>query len=281
MKNPLEKFVLALEDSASALSKPGGSRGIKSKLMISTELRLPIDFLTPGTPVILETGAVSNSLGCGASVPGFPARTSVKWEALASINRGQVLQAAALDSSSKSWKSSARYNLNGWSLKTSRGCSVQTITETFKSSSQNLPNAITWDTRECLMLNISESPKSAAAFSWSAVLDASPVWTSWLMPRQWNQYLVRATRRGLRNQQMLGQALLFRPRQNIATKTVESILALSYLLLKKTDGIRWLSGPERLKYMGFPADWMRPTLKKLMRREMQCPPQLQNGSLKF
>lgn len=32
---------------------------------------------------------------------------------------------------------------------------------------------------------------------------------------------------------------------------------------------------------GFAADWMRPTLKRLMPQGTQCPPPLQNGLLKF
>lgn len=43
----------------------------------------------------------------------------------------------------------------------------------------------------------------------------------------------------------------------------------------------WMSGAERLKYMGFSGDWMRPTLRRLMVPEMPCPPPWQNGSLKF
>lgn len=33
--------------------------------------------------------------------------------------------------------------------------------------------------------------------------------------------------------------------------------------LSETDGVRWLSGRERLKIMGFDSEWMRPTMRRL------------------
>nr|WP_101121213.1 DNA (cytosine-5-)-methyltransferase [Neisseria meningitidis] len=35
------------------------------------------------------------------------------------------------------------------------------------------------------------------------------------------------------------------------------------LSLSETDGVRWLSGRERLKIMGFDSEWMRPTMRRL------------------
>src|SRR5439155_1943706 len=221
-----------------------------------------------------------------ASRQGSHARTSASWETWRGINRDEVLLASAAASFSTSWKSSENYNPLGWSWKTSRRCSIQTIAATLKRSSAKLPNAGIWDSGGCLMLNISESPKNAGAFSWSRVLDDTPQWTSWLTPLQWTRYLHRLARHGSQNRRMLGLAILLRVRQREATRDTEkpaagSIWAVSYSLLRKTDGIRWLSGAERLAYMGFARDWMRPTLKRLKLPEMLSRPLWQNGSLKF
>jgi hypothetical protein len=40
--------------------------------------------------------------------------------------------------------------------------------------------------------------------------------------------------------------------------------------LKPTDGIRWLTGPERLSIMGFAWDWMRPTCRGSGCRQRRC-----------
>jgi hypothetical protein len=56
---------------------------------------------------------------------------------------------------------------------------------------------------------------------------------------------------------------------------------MSFSLLRKTDGVRWLSGTERLKYMGFAGDWMAPTLRRLMPPATRFVPLLRNGLLKF
>lgn len=68
---------------------------------------------------------------------------------------------------------------------------------------------------------------------------------------------------------------------NSTAKIPESLWAVNFSLLTRTDGIRCLSGRERLSYMGFDADWMSPALNKLMLRETPCPPPSHDGLLKF
>ena len=281
MIEPSEKSAPASAGSASALNRPAGRPPGKSNSTMLTGLSLPIDFLTHGN---IKTSGIGAHIPCPpwpASAPGFPAKTSVSWEQLGVINREPVLRAAAADSFSRSCKSSGIYAHNGWSLKTCRRCSIQTIAQTFKQSSAKLPNAVMWDSRECWMLNISESPKNAAGYSWSQVIKNIPASHSWLTPGQWNRYLHRLARTGSQNRRMLGLAILWRHQINCTNKTAGSILAMSFSLLRRTDGIRWLSGAERLSYMGFPSDWMEPTLKKLMPPAMPCPRPWQNGLLKF
>jgi len=89
------------------------------------------------------------------------------------------------------------------------------------------------------MLNISESPKTVAAFSWSRVLDASPHWTSWLMPHQWSQYLARLMR-AKSAREMAGLAML-----SAAADNGSRINISSELLVAETDG--WGSMVERAR----------------------------------
>lgn len=277
MKKLSEKSALELEVLGPGSKRPVGRVNGKSNWTMSTGLSLPIDFHRPTNTKTSEIGKALAFPGLPALPSGFPARTSVTWETLRGIDRAEVLKAAGADSSLRSWKSSTTLNPLGWLLKTCRRCSVQTIAKTLRSSSGNLPNAVMWDSGECLMLNISESPKNAVAYSWSRVLDATPQWTSWLTAHQWNQYLHRLARAGSQSRRMLGLAILLRRPTNTTDAAPESTWALSFSLLRKGDGIRWLSGPERLKYMGFPADWMRPTLKRLTLRETHYPPHCKMG----
>lgn len=281
MTIPLEKSAPASAGSASASNRPAGKPLGKSSSTTLTGLSLPIDFLMPDNTVISATGAHLSCRTSPASPSDSPARMFLTWRQLSETNRNEVLQASAVDSSSKSWMQSDAFNPLGWSLKTCRRCSIPTIAATFKQSSANLPNAGMWDSTECLTLNISESPKNAADFSWSRVLDDSPAWTSWLTPGQWHRYLLRLGRTGSQNKRMLGLAILLRPRTNTISALRGSTWAVNFSLLRKMDGVRWLSGPERLRYMGFAADWMQPTLSKLMRPGMPSLPRWQNGLLKF
>jgi len=283
---PLEKSAPASAASDSASSKPDGKPSGKSNSTMSTGLCLPIDFLTLRSS---KTSEIGDHIPCPkfpASLLGSLARTSASWQTLREINRDAVLRDSAAGCSFQSWKSSAIFGPNGWQLKMCRPCSVQTIAKTFRRSSGNLPSAGMWDSGACLTLNISECPKDASASSWSRVLDATPQWTSWLTPSQWRTYLARLDRNASARRRMLGLAILLRLQRKVPILDTEklphgTIWAVNFSLLRKTDGIRCLSGSERLSYMGFDPGWMRSTLKRLMPLAMHSPPQWRNGLLKF
>jgi hypothetical protein len=172
-------------------------------------------------------------------------------------NVGYEANAAA--SSGKSYVSSTKYNPAGWCLRMSLTCSLSTIAKTLRQSSGPLRTAGMWDAGGCLMLSISESPRSVVAYSWSRVVDACPPSSCWLTPRQWTQYLQRLARSSGHAKRMPGLPILCwqtRPDHR-------SLCAVPLSSLNRTHGIRWLSGSERLKMMGFASDWMRPTLQKL------------------
>lgn len=176
----------------------------------------------------------------------------------------------------RSCVSSAAFNLNGWSLKTSRHCSIATIAKTLRSSSKALPTAGMWDVSGCLTLRISEAPRTAAVFSWSGVLEARPPSRSWLMPHQWSLYLHRLARAKSHAGRWSGRGLLYSPTAHQGA----SPLGLSFLLLKKTDGIRWLTGSECLSVMGFPREWLQPISSRITAPEMRCMCPRRSGSQK-
>lgn len=75
----------------------------------------------------------------------------------------------------------------------------------------------------------------------------------WLTPHQLDCWRKRATKNGK------NPTLLYWPasaHQGLTERVRTSSLC-------ETDGVRWLSGRERLQIMGFASDWMRPTLRKL------------------
>lgn len=91
-----------------------------------------------------------------------------------------------------------------------------------------------------------------------------PPSSSWLTPRQWTQYLQRINRSAGHAPRMPGLPILY-----WQTKPdPKPLWAVPLSSLNRTDGIRWLSGSERLKMMGFASDWMRPTLRRLLVPEM-------------
>ncbi len=147
------------------------------------------------------------------------------------------------------------YNLAGWSLKTSRGCSLAEMARTSRQSFQRLPNAGIWDAGGCWMLHASESPQNAVAYSLLPVFASIPPSSCWLTPAQWQLFLARRQR----NNPGSSLSLHYLPDKPPA-RSLSMVQASS---LKPTDGIRWLSGPERLSIMGFALDWMRPTLQRL------------------
>lgn len=67
------------------------------------------------------------------------------------------------------------------------------------------------------------------------------------------------------NRNRAGRTHTIRYWQGSAHPPSTSIVPISSL--SQTDGIRWLSGSERLSIMGFAKDWMRPTLLRLGLRE--------------
>ena len=261
--------------------KKVGERAGKSSSMTSTGLALPIDFLGPANS---KTPGIGDHIPCPrfvVSLSAARARTSRSWRTLSKINRNEVLREASRVFSSSVWKSSGLWARSSSCLRTYQTCSIQMVAETFKQLSSHSPNAVTWDLRECSIHRLSECPRTVEGFSWSHVLDKIPHSSSWLTLGQWKRYLHRLARAGSQNTRALGLGILLRRPTNSIDATAETILAVNFSLLRKEDGIRWLSGPERLRYMGFPGDWMRSTLRKLMRPGMPSPPLWQDGWLKF
>ncbi|CWM81865.1 Uncharacterised protein [Neisseria meningitidis] len=149
--------------------------------------------------------------------------------------------------------SSTPSNPAGLCLKTLRVCSIATMAKTFKQSSSPLPNAGMWDTGACLMQHISESPRRAAAFSWLQVWERTPQSGLWLTPGQLESFLNRLKR--------MGKAPTIRCLEAYPMPRSTGTVRISSL--SETDGVRWLSGRERLKIMGFDSEWMRPTIRRL------------------
>lgn len=225
----------------------------------STGLCLPIDFPMHASLRTCASAAHTISALSMSSPQASPARTSASPVAAKTTNIPEDYGASAAACSGKSYESSKRYNLAGWSLKTSLTCSLSTIAKTLRQSSGPLRSAGMWDFGECLMLNISECPSNVVEYSWSPVIDECPPSSSWLTPRQWTQYLQRLARSSGLGPRMPGLPILY-----WQTKPgPRSLWAVPLSSLTRTDGIRWLSGSERLKMMGFASDWMRPTLRRL------------------
>ncbi|SFP28316.1 hypothetical protein SAMN03159315_02609 [Pseudomonas sp. NFPP28] len=244
----------------SDLKTPDTAPPGKSSSTPSTGLCLPIDFPMHAN---LKTCANAGPATCAPSTlspPASPARTSASPAATHPVD----CKAREAGCFGKSYESSRKHNLAGWSLRTSLTCSLSTIAATLRQSSGPLRTAGMWDFGECLMLNISESPSNVAAYSWSRVIDECPPSSSWLTPRQWTQYLQRLNRSTGHGPRMPGLPILY-----WQTKPDHrSLWAVPLSSLNRTDGVRWLSGSERLKMMGFASDWMRPTLRRLLVPEM-------------
>lgn len=153
------------------------------------------------------------------------------------------------------------------------GSSLAVGAAAFKQSSKPLPSAGMWDAGGGLMLNISESPQNTGAFSWSDVWDSDPPLGCWLTPRQWELFLARRARTKGTEAWTDGLTLPNLP-ASLGLKSPSLAQACS---LPKEAGIRWMSGGERLKIMGFASDWMRPTLQRLMLPETPLPRRSSNG----
>jgi hypothetical protein len=123
------------------------------------------------------------------------------------------------------------------------------------------------------MLRVSEFPRGAVAFSWSAVLDANPPLSCYLMPSQWTMYLERLQRAKKAGKRLDGLPALYWPSRRPAS----SLLVVRLLSLTLDEGIRWLSGPESLALQGFAPDWMRPTTRRLGLLETPSPYRSRGG----
>ncbi len=157
----------------------------KSNSTPSTGLCLPIDFPMHANLKTCANAEPTTCLPSMSSPPASPAKTSALLDAGKEIAPPEACKASAADYFGKSYESSKRHNLAGWSLRTSLTCSLSTIAATLRQSSGPLRTAGMWDFGECLMLNISKSPSNVAVYSWSPVIDECPPPSSWLTPRQW------------------------------------------------------------------------------------------------
>jgi hypothetical protein len=232
MISPLAASSRGLEGSTWDSSAPGGEHNGGSNSTMSTGLSLPIDSLTRNGTRTLGPGDHIPCPQWPASLSEAPAKTSLSWATLATTDRNAVLMEIEASYSSPLSQLSSTRSRAGLSSKTSRRCSIATVAETLSGSSRNLPNAGIWDATECSMLNISESPKVGAAFSWSRVLDGAPIWSSWMTPRQWRHYLCRLARNGSQSRRMLGLAILFARRTRSTDAIPESIWAVNFSLLR-------------------------------------------------
>lgn len=214
-----------------------------------------------------------SSHGLIASRRAFHAKTSARW---GDVKKEKDLRANDPVCFSKSFASCRHLSPLGWCLRTCRTSSLLMLARTLKQWSGRLPNAGIWDFGACLMLGISECPKIAAAGSWSRVLDATPPSSSYLTRKQWRQYLARLSRSRSHGARW-GSLPILKQRQ---TQRGESILVQRFSCVKKTEGIRWLSGKEALAYMGFPRDWIAKTGLKVTRRAMQLSLHAHNTSRK-
>ena len=126
-----------LEVSTLDLSKQDSQPHGKSKLMMYAEPSCKTDSHIHNNSQTCEPACLNS--GQSMSLSGVsPAKMSAKWES------GAVSQEPEQAYSSMPLISSIPYDLNGWYLKTSRGCSLATMAKTFKQSSSPLPNAGIW-----------------------------------------------------------------------------------------------------------------------------------------
>ena len=255
-----------------ALNKQAGQQNGKSSKTPSIGLFLPSDLPGQHNTKMYAPWVRTILSKLTALPPDSLVKTSASWVQpenpglMAWLDKGAVYFG-------KSSVSSAKFSPLGWYLKTSRTCSLSMIAKTFRQSSQPLPNAGMWDISGCSMLNISESPKTAAAFSWSQVLDATPAPRFWLTPEQWRQYLLRLAKSNSHGTRIATLPILIQPK----TQLGGLVWAVRFSLLKRTDGVRWLSGAESLAYMGFPRDWITATFTNATQPETPSSPPWRDG----
>jgi len=124
-----------------------------------------------------------------------------------------------------------------------------------------------------IMLYISESPRHVVESSLSAVLDDIPHETSWMTPHNWKLYLLRLLRSKSHASRAHRLSILLR----LNSTGYKSVWVVRFSSLKRTDGVRWLSGKEALRLMGFPADWITKICTSITQREMPSSLPWQNG----
>ena len=126
-----------LEVSTLDLSKQDSQPHGKSKSMMCAEQSCKTDSHTLNNSQTCEPACLNSGQSMSLSEVS-PAKMSAKWESdAASQEQEQAYSSMPLISS-------IPYDLNGWYLKTSRGCSLATMAKTFKQSSSPLPNAGIW-----------------------------------------------------------------------------------------------------------------------------------------
>lgn len=240
-----------------ALNKSAGELHGRSNSIPSTGLSLLSDFPLRETIATYVTFAQGERTKFTASPGDSRARTSAT-PACPAKPAASASPGHALACFSKQCVLSPKYGPNGWSLKTSKLYAFPTKGEILPPSSGRFETAGMWDSGGLWMRNISEAPADVVVSSWSQVLDTPPRWTSFLTPLQWRQYLARCLRSNSHGGTVHGSGILYRPR----TMEADAPWALNFSWLKRTDGIRWLSGGECLTIMGFGSDWMSGALRK-------------------
>lgn len=251
------------EVSISASNGLDGKPNGKSSSTISTGLSLLSDFHLPDAMSTYVTFAQRQRTESLALQGDFRAKIfptpAMEERPDASVSPGHALACF-----SKQCVLSPKYSPNGWSSKTSKLYAFPTKGEILPPSSGRFETAGMWDSGGLWMRNISEAPAVVVVSSWSQVLDTPPRWSSFLTPLQWRQYLARCLRSSSHGEAIHGSGILYRPR----TKDRGPLSALNFSWLKRTDGIRWLSGKECLAIMGFSSDWMHSALRKSSVPEM-------------
>lgn len=251
------------EVSTSDSNGPDGKPNGKSSSTHSTGLSLLSDFPLPDAMSTYVTFAQRQRTESLASQGDSHARIFPTPEP-AEKQGASVSPGAAAACSLRQCALSPKYNLNGWSSKTSKLYAFPTKGEISPPSSGRFATAGMWDSGGLWMRDISEAPADVAVSSWSQVLATPPRWSFFLTPLQWRQYLARCLRSNSFGQRTHGLGILYRPR----TTGAEPLWALNFSWLKRTDGIRWLSGSECLEIMGFGSDWMSSALRKSSVPEM-------------
>lgn len=247
----------ALEGLTLASSGQGIPRVGRSNSTQSTGLCLLDDFQMPSSFKTFVQSDRESFAVWKSSPQVFPARTLVSRGHQGKEGDKGSLESEA-DSSARSCDSLTHFAPAGWCLRTWKRYSRSTMAKTLPSSSRRFESAGMWDAGECWTLSISARPRDVVAYSWSQVIENSPPLTCWLMPHQWEQYLARCLRAKSHGPRTARLAIVYKP----ITLHADSPWGVKFSSLTRTDGVRWLSVNERMRYMGFPPEWMTSTLEQ-------------------